>query len=581
MPAQGRAAVSREILHGEGFYPETSAGLFVGISTFQDNRFASIPYAVDDAVDLAWTFSLELGLIDARNCVLALIGQPEKEESRTRLDALLRAGAQLEAPELLDIRRVATKLSQEAGGQGLFVISAATHGLSEGGDDFLIANDSLFDDLRTSALAVAKLFDIASRSNAPRRLILLDACRERLDSARDVSPDLAMSRSFAEALAAATGLSVLSGSTVGGFSYDDGRSKNGVFSGALIAGLLGAAPADSRGYITLGTLAKFAHERVQSWVRANRPDHVGLSRGIEIRFEGSAHGMPLAINPAQEMASYERRRELALERVRENFGAIIDGGTYDRIKALLSVPGRPSPEAARLLAAVEALDGSEPFQRSLMHYLGTLKLDSPRPWKPVLAVVAALIVAIIVGFLLKEPDPVPLPQGIGPEPSEPTRDEDITLPRTVQNPTPKPPPDITRATYPLQAGQVSEKTSTGIKNLNISELCGSATKNGYICSDNISLPTRVVYDLRNNHVKLPPGTYKVKIQYSSRQEIRGVALMANDLHQILSFPSTGGAIAEYPRIVTLNFQGPQADLIVERGGEIPHLLSFTFIESSK
>lgn len=73
-----RAAVSWEILHQEGFYPEESSGLFVGISSFEDERFAPVRFAVDDAIDLAWVFVLELGLLDARRCVLALSGEPQK-----------------------------------------------------------------------------------------------------------------------------------------------------------------------------------------------------------------------------------------------------------------------------------------------------------------------------------------------------------------------------------------------------------------------------------------------------------------------------------------------------------------------
>lgn len=106
----GEAAVSREILHKEGFFPEESSGLFVGISEFEDDRFAPVRFAVDDAVDLAWVFSLQLGLVDPKRCVLALAGEPQKVVSRTRLESLLSAGAKRARPGLAKVYQLATEL---------------------------------------------------------------------------------------------------------------------------------------------------------------------------------------------------------------------------------------------------------------------------------------------------------------------------------------------------------------------------------------------------------------------------------------------------------------------------------------
>lgn len=88
------AATGSAVLEGErGFDPGQSAGLFVGIREFEDGQLATNPYAVDDAVDLAHLFSLELQLIAPRNVALALAGEPQKDASRERLEALRAAGA--------------------------------------------------------------------------------------------------------------------------------------------------------------------------------------------------------------------------------------------------------------------------------------------------------------------------------------------------------------------------------------------------------------------------------------------------------------------------------------------------------
>ena len=64
-----------------GFDASASAGLFIGIRHFKDENFEVVPYAVDDAVDLAHLFSVELGLIDPTRVVLCLSGEPQKAES--------------------------------------------------------------------------------------------------------------------------------------------------------------------------------------------------------------------------------------------------------------------------------------------------------------------------------------------------------------------------------------------------------------------------------------------------------------------------------------------------------------------
>lgn len=293
--ARGQSAISREILHREGYYPEESTGLFLGISTFDDHRFTSVRFAVDDAVDLAWVFAIELGLIDTARCFLALAGKPQKVISRRRLEKLLKAGAKRHLPKLTEVYKLTTRLSQTGSSRGMFLLTAATHGLSEQGSDYLVASDTLRERLLKTGIEVKDLFDAASTAVARRRLVLLDACRERLSQGTRAFTDESMSRSFAGAIVRATGLTVLSGSTAGGYSYDDIDKENGVFSGALVEGLLGAAPADERGFITVSTLADFAQARVRSWVARHRRDHLKTSYGIECRFDEFAKLLPLAI----------------------------------------------------------------------------------------------------------------------------------------------------------------------------------------------------------------------------------------------------------------------------------------------
>ena len=78
------------------FDREQSAALFVGVRRFtRDSTLAPVRFAVDDAVDLAYAFALDpnVALVPPHRVVLALSGQPEKAESKKRLEELKAAHA--------------------------------------------------------------------------------------------------------------------------------------------------------------------------------------------------------------------------------------------------------------------------------------------------------------------------------------------------------------------------------------------------------------------------------------------------------------------------------------------------------
>ena len=291
--------VPNEIREAESFDASGSAGLFVGVRHFDDTDFAEVPYAVDDAVDLAYLFAFQLRLISPRRLVLALAGEPQKPESQTRLETLLRAGANRRPATRREIFRQLERLGKRSEKKGIFVVSLATHGFSVGGADFLNASDSLRHRVESSGIAVAKVFEAVTEARSPRRLLLLDACREKLStSIRGTDPDGAMGRQLADAIADAEGLAVLSATTLGGYSYDDSDRGNGVFTAAVLEGLSGAAGADPRGFITLQLLAEFVDREVLEWVERYRPSHIELSRGISMRLEmQSITNLPLSVAP--------------------------------------------------------------------------------------------------------------------------------------------------------------------------------------------------------------------------------------------------------------------------------------------
>jgi len=302
MGAPRASVTAREVDHT--FNPDPSAGLFTGVSTFFDaygqpsTEIHAIDFAVDDAVDLAALFSLELKLIQPANVRLALSGTPKKPSPVEALARLLALGAKRYEARFITVLDLLDDVSRLTRADGILITSFATHGYSSGGRDHLLCQDSLLAQPQVSSLCVQ---DLLGRMQEPdstrskRRLLLIDACREFLKKSRGMKTE-GLSDTFNKALEAAHGTVVLTGTVAGGFSYDDAQSQNGVFTSGVRQGLLGAAGSDERGFITPETLAVYLNERVASWVAQNRKGDREQSTGISKILDGACAQMPLAVH---------------------------------------------------------------------------------------------------------------------------------------------------------------------------------------------------------------------------------------------------------------------------------------------
>ncbi len=282
---------------------EQSAALFVGIREFPNDRsVTAVRYAVDDAVDLAYLFTLDarVRLVDAPRVILALSGAPEKEQSRMRLENLKAAGAEVRTAGQTQILAALEEQSQAAGTGGMLIVSFATHGISVDGTQYLLTATSLLKHRETS-IAESKVRDIASRSDAARSLILIDACRERLrENQRGGTPDEQSIAARLTALATTHGQAVLSAAAVGQYAYDDERRGNGVFTAAILDGLRCGASTDARGFITVDALASYVETRVLTWIRKYKNETV--SHATQVATEGSVKQWPLAVCPSSSLA---------------------------------------------------------------------------------------------------------------------------------------------------------------------------------------------------------------------------------------------------------------------------------------
>lgn len=345
----------------EGFDPAESAGLFVGVRQFSDLDIREVPYAVDDAVDLAYLFASDLKLIASSRVTLALSGEPQKPQSKHRLQELEAGGARRTGARFTTLLSEVSKTARRAGERGVVVMSFATHGYSIEGDNRLFGQDSLRTQLSLTGLPVRKIKQSLSSCRAPRRLLFFDACREQVDVTRGAGadPKVAMSKKFAEAIGDARGMAVFAGTTEGGYSYDDHASKNGVFTAAVVRGLRGSALADERGFITPETLAKYVNQAVKDWVLAHRPKYKKLSDGILYNVEGQhSSRIPLAVDPkaVKKLKREAERRERLYRVLKDRFvQQNTDSITADMVKEIGSLLER-APTAARLAPLLKQLE---------------------------------------------------------------------------------------------------------------------------------------------------------------------------------------------------------------------------------
>lgn len=278
------------------FDPAQSVALFVGARTFsEDDTLVSVPYAVDDAVDLAYTFALDprVALVHPKRVALALSDEmPRKQISQRRLAELKRRGATVAPASQSQILRLLNRQAGAAGVDGIFIVSFASHGFSDDGAQYLLAGNSLFRE-HTTAIPAARIFDLVAKSTATRSLVLIDTCRERVRRQRSGVPEQRSAAPLIRQMGLTAGQVVLYGAAAGKWAYDDDVRQNGVFTGAVLDGLQCRAGHDRSGMVTVDTLSAKVEQSVLSWIRINRDP--SIRNATQANIDGAARIMPLAI----------------------------------------------------------------------------------------------------------------------------------------------------------------------------------------------------------------------------------------------------------------------------------------------
>ena len=273
------------------FSRDASTGLFVGIREFPHDKLLEVPFACDDAVDLAhrFVFNQRVALLPPRRVVLAISGAPQKEDSKKRLRELEQAGARIvrnvSAGDILDLLKVQ---AARAGQEGLFVLSIASHGFQQNGDAYILGSTSDFGSPET-ALRAATIFEVAAQ--ASRSLIFIDACRDRVQQgSRGAAPDPAAAAPHIRRMKGVHGQVIFFAAAPGGYAFDDPVQQNGVFTKAVLDGLDCEASAPN-GTVLVETLHTYVDREVRRWIRENKNRPVNPA--TQVSMEGQAGNMPL------------------------------------------------------------------------------------------------------------------------------------------------------------------------------------------------------------------------------------------------------------------------------------------------
>ena len=253
--------------------PSENSGLFVGVNDFtRDPGIRPLRFAVHDAVELAYLFVVELKLIPARNCVLAISGKPSNSVVEQHRATLKQLGAREVAATKTDVLAECFMLSRAARRKSdLLVVSFSSHGFDEKRIAYVMPSDGFRALLDESGIKLNSVEEQMKNSAAGHRLLLVDACQERLgaDTRSIGEKGRAMSPGFIDALKDPTGQAKLASCSVKEFSYEHstlGGVGHGVFTFAVLEALRGGAVPEDDKLVKLKGVLAYVQTRVREWI---------------------------------------------------------------------------------------------------------------------------------------------------------------------------------------------------------------------------------------------------------------------------------------------------------------------------
>ncbi len=252
---------------------EQSFGVFIGVDHFDDPTVMPLRFCAADAREVRDCFAIDLGYVPPGNTRLLVTGgEGEEKPSYTNMVKAIRWAADFAGPE------------------GCVVVQISTHGI----EGYVLAEDSERRTLDATAVSLDWIERTLLKSRSKRRLLIFDACREKMSQEGERAVGGTMSDSFATAFSKAQGFLTLKSCSSGQFSYEMDETGHGAFTHFLLQGLRGGAPANPDGLITVGSLGPWVRRQVEEWSQKK-------SGGIQsplYSFEEATGDLPLAMSRA-------------------------------------------------------------------------------------------------------------------------------------------------------------------------------------------------------------------------------------------------------------------------------------------
>lgn len=330
--------------------PGDSVGWFVGLNEFSSvSNVGQLNYSVDDCVDMAHLFSLELGLIDPENVYLSVSGQPKKQISKHRLKILRIKGAKIADPsdrndplfpDKANLIRLGKEIPGKSGVKGYLFYYFSTHGfeISRTKQPHLFAFDSIYEPGNPDLLENSTVPFISIQSGidhiidqkasmAEKILIFVDACRERIRSGNETEKGIVVEEipvwQSNEVFQNAFGnlgsyQAVYFAADRGSFAHEFSDLHNGVMSYFVQQGLrFGGFKIGSQQFVTIGELMGWVDLETQKLTRQR------VSKPQTIRMEGpeAARNIPLPL--ANDFLVFNKLYEQADRLITQQFNAAV------------------------------------------------------------------------------------------------------------------------------------------------------------------------------------------------------------------------------------------------------------------
>lgn len=350
----------KEIRAVTGMARESTDGLFIGVDAIVSKTKSgavskAMPYATDDAVDLAYLFAIELELIEPNRVTIALSSQPSKPSSRNKLQDIIRRGARLTDARMETISQhlAAYKGYTLPDGALIAAVFAPVTGAQSAA---LVCQDSQADKPATY-LSLSLLKSSIAESKYPRSFLLLDTLRRSEDA---TTPLINLPRSSLNTSLSSNTVAVLLPIDVIKGLDIDARQKNGSTTIDILNALKDATSTDARGVMTVAELAADVETRQRKRAglapASALKDEVAAGSPAEMS-TSTAWQMPLAVNSTrwEEYRRLDARRASLLVMLRQSVdGKVITKSMAREIETALS--GSDSKFSAEILVRLADLE---------------------------------------------------------------------------------------------------------------------------------------------------------------------------------------------------------------------------------